>query len=81
MLTSAKQDSPRTQQQPQFLVGDLLRIGKVKRTFEKGYLWNWTMELYTVSKRVPGRYPYQNGRCVRMEKTFWYKEAAYGLKG
>nr|XP_022335804.1 uncharacterized protein LOC111132300 [Crassostrea virginica] len=55
-------DSPRTkqqqQQQPQFIVGDLVRISKAKRTFEKGYLPNWTTELFTVSKRVPGRYPY-----------------------
>lgn len=71
LLTSAKQDSPRTQQQPQFPVGDLLRIRIVKRTFEKGYLRNWTTVLYTVSKRVPDRYPYQNGRCVRSGKDLW----------
>lgn len=61
-LYGVQQDSPRTkqqqQQQPQFIVGDLVRISKAKRTFEKGYLPNWTTELFTVSKRVPCRYPY-----------------------
>ena len=39
-------------------MGDLVRISKAKRTFEKGYVRNWTTELFTVSKRVPGCYPY-----------------------
>jgi hypothetical protein len=33
-----------------FKVGDKVRISKWKGTFEKGYLPNWTRELFTVSK-------------------------------
>lgn len=29
-----------------------------KRTFDKGYLPNWTTELFIISERIPGRYPY-----------------------
>jgi transposase InsO family protein len=37
--------------------GDWVRIGKTKRTFDKGYLPNWTTELFRVTERVRGRYP------------------------
>jgi Cdc6-like AAA superfamily ATPase len=33
-----------------FNVGDKVRISKYKSVFEKGYLSNWTTELFTVSK-------------------------------
>lgn len=33
---------------PKFKKGDLVRISKAKRTFEKGYLPNWTRELFTI---------------------------------
>ncbi len=33
-----------------FKVGDKVRISKWKGTFAKGYLPNWTTELFTVSK-------------------------------
>ena len=33
-----------------FKVGDKVRISKYKGTFDKGYLPNWTTELFTVSK-------------------------------
>ena len=31
---------------PKFKVGDFVRINKTKRTFGKGYLPNWTEELF-----------------------------------
>ena len=37
--------------------GDWVRIGKTKRTFDKGYLPNWTTELFRVTERVRGRDP------------------------
>jgi hypothetical protein len=37
--------------------GDWVRIGKTKRTFDKGYLPNGTTELVQVTERVRGRYP------------------------
>ena len=35
--------------QAKFKVGDFVRINKTKRTFEKGYLPNWTQELFKIS--------------------------------
>ncbi|XP_061166280.1 uncharacterized protein LOC133175179 [Saccostrea echinata] len=63
---------------PQFKQGDRVRISKAKRTFEKGYLPNWTTELFTISKRVAGRYPYvykiQDDHGEELEGTFYEKE-------
>jgi hypothetical protein len=36
-----------------FKVGDHVRISKMKRTFEKGYLPNFSKEIFTVSKQIP----------------------------
>ena len=35
--------------EPMFMVGDRVRISKVKRQFKNGYMANWTEELFTVS--------------------------------
>jgi hypothetical protein len=40
-------------------VGDRVRISKAKRTFDKGYLPNWTTELFTISRKVPVRNAYR----------------------
>ena len=39
-----------------FKIGDQVRISKIKRTFEKGYLPNFSKEIFTISKQVP-HYP------------------------
>ena len=39
-----------------FEVGDQVRISKMKRTFEKGYLPNFSKEIFTVSQQIP-RHP------------------------
>ena len=36
-----------------FKIGDQVRIRKIKRTFEKGYLPNFSKEIFTISKQVP----------------------------
>jgi hypothetical protein len=36
-----------------FDVGDKVRISKAKRVFKKGYLPNWTDELFTIVERFP----------------------------
>ena len=33
---------------PKFKVGYFVRIDKTKRTFDKGYLPNWTQELFQI---------------------------------
>ena len=46
-----------SKQQPKFKVGDYVRINKTKHTFEKGYLPNWTQELYQISAVVKTQSP------------------------
>ena len=36
-----------------FKIGDQVRISKIKHTFDKGYLPNFSKEIFTVSKQVP----------------------------
>ena len=36
-----------------FKIGDQVRISKMKRTFEKGYLPNFSKEIFTISKQIP----------------------------
>ena len=43
--------------QAKFKVGDFVRINKTKRTFEKGYLPNWTQELFKISAVVKTQSP------------------------
>ena len=38
-------------------LGDKVRLSKAKRTFKKGYLPNWTEELFTVVKCIETRPP------------------------
>ena len=35
-----------------FFVGDRVHIRKSRRTFKKGYLPNWTEEVFTICKRI-----------------------------
>jgi len=36
-----------------FSVGDQVRISKVKKTFEKGYTPNWSLEIFIITERLP----------------------------
>ena len=40
-----------------FNIGDQVRISKIKRKFEKGYLPNFSKEIFTISKQVPRDLP------------------------
>ena len=40
-----------------FKVGDRVRLNKIHRTFEKGYLPGWTEEVFVVHRVVPGPVP------------------------
>ncbi|MCP3664970.1 MAG: transposase family protein [Gammaproteobacteria bacterium] len=35
-----------------FDIGDLVKISRVKKTFDKGYVSNWTKEIFGVDKRI-----------------------------
>ena len=43
-----------------FRVGDCVRISKSRRTFKKGYLPNWTKEIFTTCKRITKERPVYN---------------------
>jgi len=34
-----------------YKVGDTVRVNKLKRLFDKGYTWNWSEEIFSVSNR------------------------------
>jgi transposase InsO family protein len=36
-----------------YVIGDKVRISKYKHVFEKGYLRNWTDEIFTIAERYP----------------------------
>jgi len=43
--------------QPKFKVGDRVRLNKIHRTFEKGYLPGWTVEVFVLHRVVPDVVP------------------------
>ena len=49
-LRTEEQPEPFTKIRKPLQVGDSVRISKVKGAFEKGYLPNWTTEIFTVSR-------------------------------
>ena len=60
-----------------FNVGDQVRISKMKRTFEKGYLPGWTEEIFTISKRISRRppvYQLKDYNDEELEGTFYESE-------
>ena len=59
-------------------IGDRVRISKVKKTFEKGYLPNWTRELFTISKvkhrTQPRTYILKDDNDDELEGGFYFQE-------
>ena len=66
-----------------FKIGDQVRISKVKRTFEKGYLPNFTKEIFTISKQVPRDppvYKLKDYDGEELKGTFYDKELQKVIK-
>ena len=62
---------------PYFKVGDHVRISKAKKTFEKGYLPNWSTEIFTIDtmkKTNPPVYTIKDYSGDIIEGTFYEKE-------
>jgi transposase InsO family protein len=60
-----------------FNVGDQVRISKMKRTFEKGYLPNFSKEIFTISKQIPRDppvYKLKDYDDEELKGTFYDKE-------
>ncbi|CAB4005810.1 uncharacterized transposon-derived [Paramuricea clavata] len=60
-----------------FKVGDQVRISNMKRTFEKGYLPNFSKEIVTISKQIPHDPPLYKVNHLdgkELKGTFYEKE-------
>ena len=62
---------------PKFKVGDHVRISKYKNVFAKGYMPNWSGEVFVVSKiknTVPWTYIINDVNGEEIIRTFYEKE-------
>ena len=62
---------------PKFKVGDYVRIYKYKNIFAKGYMLNWSEEVFTISKiknTVPWIYAINDLNGDEIIETFYEKE-------
>lgn len=60
-----------------FKVGDKVRISKYKKVFDKGYLPNWTNEIFTVYKvqtTIPTTYLLKDHNGDVLQGSFYEKE-------
>ena len=60
-----------------FKVGDKVRISKKKGTFEKGYLPNWTEEVFSIAqrlRRIPPVYRLREYDETMLDGTFYERE-------
>jgi hypothetical protein len=60
-----------------FKIGDQVRISKMKQTFEKGYLPNFSKEIFTISKQIardPPVYKLKDLDGEELKGTFYEKE-------
>ena len=73
-----KMIQPRPKGEDKFRVGDTVRISKVKSIFEKGYLPNWTEEIFTVAevnrKYNPITYKLKDANNEVIEGSFYHYE-------
>ena len=78
-------DKPNTTKHPndKFKIGDQVRISKIKRTFEKGYLPNFSTEIFTISKQIPRNpvvYKLKDYDGEEIKGTFYEKELQKVIK-
>ena len=60
-----------------FKIGDQVRISKIKRNFEKGYLPNFSREVFSISKQIPRNppvYKIKDYDGEELKGTFYGKE-------
>lgn len=72
-----QKDSSSKRKENVFKVGDRVRISKAKRTFKKGYLQNWSEELFTISKVLnsrPKRYSLEDYNGDLLTGSFYAQE-------
>ena len=62
---------------PKYRVGDQVHISKAKRHFEKGYMANWTEELFTIvdaHRSEPTVYHFADWHGDKLDGTFYEPE-------
>ncbi|XP_070550282.1 uncharacterized protein [Ptychodera flava] len=77
VLDTLYSDTEQTKMKFKFSVGEQVRISKTKRMFKKGYLPNWTEEIFTVSRRISSRPPLYKLKDFdeeELEGTFYEQE-------
>ena len=63
--------------EPQFKIGDIVRISKYQNIFEKGYTPNWSEEVFMIKKiqnTVPWTYVIDDLKGEEIVGTFYEKE-------
>ena len=66
-----------------FKIGDQVRISTIKRAFEKGYLPNFSEEIFTISKQIPRNpvvYKLKDYDGEGIKGTFYDKELQKVIK-
>jgi hypothetical protein len=69
---------------PKFKVGDKVRISKIKKTFAKGYIANWTNETFTIYAVKPTRpvtYILQDSKGEILRGGFYQQELSKSYTG
>lgn len=69
--------TPHSSQKPKFKEGDYVRISREKKKFEKGYLWNWSEEIYKIVQVIPHQLPVYTLADLdgdQIEGTFYEEE-------
>ena len=59
-----------------FEIGEKVRVSKVKGLFEKGYLPNWSEEMFIIRRRLPLNVPAYELKDLKNEKIegLWYEQ-------
>jgi hypothetical protein len=76
--------SKRTNLEPKFHLGDSVRISKYKKTFTKGYLPNWTNEvfkIYAIKPTKPPTYILQDHNGELLQGGFYEQELSKSKTG
>ena len=74
MINSSKGVSD---EDPKFKTGDTVRISKYKNVLAKGYIANWSEEVFVITKvknSVPGTYVISNLKGEEIVGMFYEKE-------
>ena len=76
-------DEPLTSKPPKYKVGDQVKISKFRKAFKKGYLPNWSEEIFTtdtIKRTVPVRYIIKDELGTKLKGSFYEYELQKVIK-